>query len=229
MPYAVVMVFAIVMALFEWWQWFSNSPPSPIIYSAIALLAILIVIWKVRAARIKIKRLNLGYQGEKVVAQTLSGLHEDGAQIFHDVPAEVPGKRFNLDHVIVHMSGLYVVETKTVSKPERGKSELVFNGETVLKNGIAFDRNPIEQVRANKKWLSELLENSTGRHFPIKAVVIYPGWFIRSTREGNYSDEWVLNEKAFIAYFRKQPERMKFEDVALAADRIRIHIENYNG
>ena len=223
MPYAVAMLFTIVMAFSEWWQWYSESPPSPIIYSIIALLMILIVIWKVRTAWIKTKPLKLGYQGEKVVAQILNKLYEDGGLIFHDVP----GEGFNLDHLIVHKSGLYVVETKTLSKPARGKTELVFNGETVLKNGVEPDRNPIDQVRANKKWLSELLENSTGRHFPIKAVVIYPGWFIRASREGNNSEIWVLNEKAFMGYFRKQSERLKSEDVALAADRIRIHIENH--
>ena len=159
------------------------------------------------------------------MAQILNKLYEDGALIFHDVP----GDGFNLDHVIVHKSGLYVVETKTLSKPARGKTELVFNGETVLRNGVEFERNPINQVRANKKWLSELLENSTGRHFPVKGAVIYPGWFIRSTNEGNNCEDWVLNEKAFIGYFRKQSERIKPEDVALAADRIRIHIENHNG
>ena len=225
MPYAVVMLFAIAMALSEWWQWYTNSPPSPIIYSVIAVLMILIVAWKVRSVRPKLKLLNLGYQGEKIVAQVLSKLYKDGALIFHDVP----GDGFNLDHVIVHKSGLYVVETKTLSKPARGITELVFNGETVLRNGLEFERNPITQVRANKKWLSELLEKTTGHHFPIQAVIIYPGWFIKTTREGNSSEEWVLNEKAFIKYFRKQSERMKPEDVSLAADRIRIHIENYNG
>ena len=222
MPYVVAMLFAIGIAFLEWWQWYFKNPPSPVLYSIIAGLITLVAIWKIRAAMIKIRPRKLGYEGEKFVAQVLDELRKDEALIFHDIP----GKNFNLDHVVVHKSGLYVVETKKLSKPNRGKTELVFNGETVLKNGTEFGRNPITQVRANKRWLSELLKRSTGRDFPIKPVVIYHRGFIKSTREGKNSEVWVLNEKAFIKYFRNEPERMKPEDVALSADRIRIHIEN---
>ena len=45
-------------------------------------------------------------------ANFLQRLRADGAQIFHDVPAD----GFNLDHVVVADKGIFVIETKTWSR-----------------------------------------------------------------------------------------------------------------
>ena len=58
----------------------------------------------------------LGYFGERYVAEQLDSLKESGWKIFHDVPGEAHGKKFNVDHVAVGPGGVFVIETKTRRK-----------------------------------------------------------------------------------------------------------------
>lgn len=58
----------------------------------------------------------LRYLGERAVGEALFSLAAESYKIFHDVPAEVSGKKFNVDHVAVGKNGLFAIETKTRRK-----------------------------------------------------------------------------------------------------------------
>jgi len=55
----------------------------------------------------------------------------DGAAVFHDMPAE----RFNIHHIVIARQGVFAVETKGYTKPNReGGSEdatVVYDGKTL--------------------------------------------------------------------------------------------------
>jgi hypothetical protein len=219
LPYVVLaFIFAVVAGL-EWWRWYFNLPPSPWLFTTIAALALAMSIWKARWGLRMTKRIKLGRDGEKAVGQFLERLRESGAQVFHDIP----GDCFNLDHVVIHESGFYVIETKTHSISVRGEPKLFYDGEHVSKNGMWPDRNPITQVRAARKWLSDLIKESTGRTFPGKAVVVYPGWYIEATAEAKASDVWVLNPKALPAFISQSSAQISPEDVKLCS----YHLSRY--
>lgn len=45
--------------------------------------------------------------------------------------------------------------------------------------GFEPDRNPIEQVSAAARWLERrLLVSTTDRHFLVRGVVVFPGWYV---------------------------------------------------
>ncbi len=211
--YFFVALFLFVLAVLEWGRWYFLNPPSPIIYSIMAVVALAVFGWKIRTALSKVKRLKQGRDGEKAVGQILEGLRENGAHVFHDIP----GQGFNIDHVVIHSSGIYVIETKTLSKPDRGETKLLFDGESISKRGTALPRNPITQVQASGKWLDDLIKESTGRGFRVQLVVVFPGWYIERTAEAKRSDVWVLNEKALLKFIANSRERMKSEDVNLCS------------
>ena len=169
--YLVATGFFVFIAFYEWWRLYKNTPPAPLFYSLIALILICITTWKIINTLSRVKKLKLGREGERAVGQFLDCLRERGAKIFHDIP----GEGFNLDHVVVHTSGVYVIETKTLSKPDKGEAKIIFDGNRILKNGFELDRNPISQVQAGRRWLEELIEQSTGHKFKIKPVVVFPG------------------------------------------------------
>jgi hypothetical protein len=213
LTYALWAMFVVILAGFEWWRWYKSILPNPIVVSVSAVIVVAFSAWKVRYSIKHIKRLKLGLQGEKAVGQFLDDLRETGAKIFHDIP----GSNFNLDHVVVSTTGVFVIETKTLSKPDRGEAKLIYNGETVSKHGLEPERNPIIQVRAATKWLGELLKESTGRSFPMRAVVVYPGWYIQPTAEAKTSDVWVLNPKALPTFISNSRSAISPEDVNLCA------------
>lgn len=215
----VVAGFLIMLALVEWSRWYFQKPPSPLFYTIIAIAYIAYAAIKIRKSIKTAKNLKLGRDGERAVGQYLEELRESGAKVFHDIP----GQNFNLDHVVIHSSGIYVIETKTHSKPDKGRATIVFDGETVTYWGRQPDRNPITQVKAAASWLSELLNESCGRKTNIRPVVVYPGWYIEPTAEAKSSDVWVLNPKALPAFIGHSRTTLTPEEMKLFA----FHLSRY--
>jgi len=166
--------------------------------------------------RKKIKELKLGRDGEKIVGEQLECMREQGAQVFHDVPAE----GFNLDHVVISTQGIYAIETKTRTKPS-SKARVVVDGDSFTVAGYTPDRNPIEQVTAAARWLEKRLQESTGKRFFVRGVVVFPGWFVE--QRGARGDVWVLEPKALPVFIENAPAMIAPSDVTLAAD----HLSRY--
>jgi hypothetical protein len=121
--------------------------------------------------------------------------------------------------VIVSPHGIFVLETKSYSKPGRGDAVLQYDGERLLVQGKEFTRHPVRQVQALARWLADQLVESTGRRFPIRPVVLVPGWFIKVTVTPS-PEVWVLNPKQLGACIAQEPVTLKREDVALVSSRI---------
>jgi len=209
-------VVALVMAMNEWMRWFKNPPPYPKFFTVVALGVMAYSGMSLYRLRRKVRTLRLGWAGERVVGDLLDSLRANGYRIFHDVP----GAGFNLDHVIVAPQGVFVIETKTHSKfPD---SAVFFDGTRVLLDGREPERNPLTQVRAAARWLQEALQQSTGKLFPVRAVVVYPGWYVTAAKGANAGDVWVLNPKGVGPFVGHEPVVLSSEDVHLAADRVAI-------
>ena len=173
--------------------------------------------------RRKVRALKLGRDGERAVGQFLEGLREGGARIFHDVPAE----GFNLDHVVISTHGIYVVETKTITKPT-ADAKVVYDGERVTVAGYKPDRDPVTQAAAEANWLRRLLEQSTGRAFPVRGVVVYPRWWIEQTNKDRPREVWVLEPKALPKFIENAPPVMSTDEVAMAAYHLSRYVRGEN-
>jgi hypothetical protein len=211
----------VLVALHEWMQLYFRVPPYPRVMSAVALGIVGYCAYKIVTLKRHLKALQLGEEGEKEVGQSLEDLRSRGCRVFHDII----GEGFNIDHVVVSPHGLFVIETKTRSKPIRGKAVVEFDGERLLVNGLEPERNPIDQVRALGRWLHDLLVESTGRRFPIKCAVVFPGWFIELRGKAK-SDVWVLNPKMLPSFIEQEPISLKPEDVALVSSRLISYMQS---
>lgn len=65
---------------------------------------------KIRSLLEKCRCCRLGFEGERYVAEELNQLMADGFRVFHDVPFDT----YNIDHVLVGPTGVFV------SKPKHG-------------------------------------------------------------------------------------------------------------
>jgi hypothetical protein len=202
----------IILAGLEWFAYLRHLPRQPIALTIVAVVFATFSTFRLWQLKRKSKRLKLGRDGERAVGQFLEGLRVTGARIFHDVPAE----GFNLDHVVIAPQGIYVVETKTWSKPFP-KAQVTFDGEGVLVNGRPPDRNPVVQVRAEVDWLRRNLEGSTGKRLPIRGVIVFPGWWVAPMTAETRSEVWVLEPKALPGFIEHEPRVLPDSDVALAA------------
>jgi hypothetical protein len=170
----------------------------------------------------RVRNLKLGRDGERAVGQFLERLREDGAKVIHDFP----GEKFNIDHVVVHQSGVYAIETKTYSKPDRGEAKILFDGQSIRMPGRELERDPVRQARAQAKWLQDLIVETSGKRVPVRPVVVFPGWFVVPTAEAKSSDVWVLNPKALPAFIENSNTQIAEADVHLVASHLTRYVRD---
>ena len=214
-----------LLALIGWIQSFNNSRLNPWLMSITAVPVVAYCAVRFWQTMKEIKRLRLGRDGERAVAEQLDILKGQGAIVFHDLI----GDGFNLDHVVLSNQGVFVVETKTHSKPIKGSPTVTFDGKTLLVNGFEPERNPVTQAEGNARWLAQMLRASTGKEFPVRGVVLFPGWFVEFSPKG--SSVWVLNPKALPSFIEREPNRISESDLHMAsyhlARYIRAHAQGF--
>ena len=215
--YLLVALVFCILALISWIQALTQSQLNPWLMSFVAAPMIAYCAFRFWQGAKEMKKLRLGRDGERAVAEQLEALKRQGAIVFHDLM----GDGFNLDHVVLSSRGVFVIETKTHSKPIKGSPSVTFDGKTLLINGFEPERNPVTQVQGNAKWLADMLRASTGRDFPVRPVVLFPGWFVEPFPKGSLI--WVLNPQALPSFIRHEPTQINESDLHMAA----FHLARY--
>jgi hypothetical protein len=213
---AVIGLWAVTLV--EWIGAWKAMPRRPWIYTLVALAGSAWLIWRVIRVRARVRQLRQGRDGEMAVGQYLEGLRGAGSRIFHDVPAG----NFNLDHVVISTHGIFVVETKTITKP-KPDAKVVFDGEQITIAGWKPDRDPVKQAAAEAGWLARLLKESTGLTFPVRGVVVFPGWWVDQMNKERRRKVWVLEPKALPTFIEREPAKLTSDEVAMAA----FHLSRY--
>jgi hypothetical protein len=204
-----VFLFLLAFSFLELWLWFTKVPRQPIFA---VCLAVVVIVWGyIKIGRLK-KQLNsmiLGLEGEKEVGQVLEQLREDGCAIFHDIICD----DFNIDHVIISPHGIFVVETKTRTKPSAGvKAEGFFDGQRVILNGKPPDDKPVLQANRNADWIRNKLLKRTENKYRVTPVLVYPGWYFpKDMNDGNQT--WVMNPGMLRWQIREDPQVFSEEEI----------------
>ncbi len=147
-----------------------------------------VVVSRLRKLREKLSDLRVGWLAERVMGEALEGCRDEFKFVFHDIPREKNGRHFNIDHLAIGERGIFVVETKGKRKPEKGATDIGFDGKCLRFSDGSYADAPVRQIKAIaghvKDWLAGLLaekKNPTcrfgvNRPMPIKPVLAYPGW-----------------------------------------------------
>ncbi len=141
----------------------------------------------------------LGYLGERTVGEALLPLVALKYHAFHDVPAEASGRKFNLDHVVVGPTGVFLIETKTRRKgrarPGFKDHEVGYDGQKLIWPW-AEDRHGLEQAEAEARWLADWLNKLTGFGISVRPILALPGWYVKATAVGTVT---VVNAKGLTS------------------------------
>jgi len=218
--WSILVLFLVSIALL-WLRYYLPTVGPPVWLTAILGCGCLYCGYRIVQHFRKLKPLKLGRTGERAVGQYLESLRESGAHVFHDIL----GDKFNVDHVVISNKGIYVIETKTYSKPAKGRPVINFDGDRVLINGKESKTDVITQAKAAASYIKKILKDSTGKEIETFPVVLFPGWFVEGA--GNKKGKlWVLEPKAFRKFVDAQKVILQDEDVNLASYHLSRHIRN---
>jgi len=221
--YFILAVVFIGLLVLEWWRWFRDVPPQPMAALFLAVIVVLISYLRIRQLERRCRGFVLGRDGERIVGQAIEELREKGFGIFHDIV----GGDFNVDHVIISRHGIFSIETKTFTKPRKGEAKVNFDGERVTVLGKEPERNPVEQAIASANWLRrDVLEKSTGKLFPVKPVIVFPGWWVDETHSSKRI--WVLNPDRLSSRISQEPQLLTEEEVHLIAFHLSRYVRGLN-
>ena len=165
----------------------------------------------------------LGYFGERMVAEHLDALKGQGWRIFHDVPAMDNGHKFNLDHVAVGPTGVFVVETKTRRK---GRARPGFESHKVYFDGHSLvwpwgeDNHGLEQAEHNAQWLGRWLEAELRETVPVAPFLTLPGWFVEMKPAQDPRPCRVTNPKGLDKFLPNGAEVLNQTQIAAIAAKL---------
>ena len=100
------------------------------------LFVVASVVFRILQPRIK------GYLGEKSVATILSLLPSDKYKIINDLLIEVDGRTIQIDHLVVSIYGIFVIETKNYKGRITGSDNSDYWTKNMFGNKYTF-YNPI--------------------------------------------------------------------------------------
>ena len=166
--YAMAMAAFVCVALVDWYRWLTHVPLRPWVTTVWAAVVTAYSIRGLVRLRKQTKLLEQGRDGERAVAEVLEAVREQGGRVFHDIV----GEGFNVDHVVLSTRGVFVIETKTLSKPRGGTIKV--EGRQIIAGGANLGAKPIEQAETNARWVRDFLKQSTGKGHPVKPCLVFP-------------------------------------------------------
>ena len=218
MTFFVLTLVLWAIAFFEWLGKQAHWPRIPGIYTLTAIAASAFCVIQFIRTKRRVKNLKKGRDGERDVAEILDELKRQGANVLHDLP----GEDGNVDHVVICSRGIFVVETKNWSKPEK-VWQMDYDGERIHIEGRAPNAAPIVQCKAEVGDIKTLLKESTSKVFPVRGVVLFIDWYVKRTPAAPGSEVWVLNPKELAGWIRNEREVLSADDVAMAT----LHLKQF--
>jgi len=208
-----------VTTVYSWLVWLDIIEiNAPILMTIVTVVLSIYCLFKLFKIKSKLKALRLGRDGERAVGQTLDALRAKGYRVFHDLI----GEGFNVDHIIICEHGVFSIETKTYSKPEKGQCRIVYKKEGLEINGYMAGDKIIAQAYAQKSWLERQVLVLAGIKVSVQPVVVFPGWYVDN--QNKESKLWVLEPKALPKYIETLPKIISKENVRLISNHISRYI-----
>jgi hypothetical protein len=178
------------LAMGNRWPWYTTS-------AAIVFLAATGVQFVIAVKRAK--PYNRGLRGERAVADALDELAAHGYRVFHDLPdTTASGKPCNIDHVLAGPEGVFVVETKFRTRPD--KASATVTPDAILLDGKPMTPDPRIQTELCARSVERRLKQNLGDSPRIQPVVLLPGWHPDGGFKGAV---WVLGEKSLVTTLKR--------------------------
>ncbi len=201
-----------LLAGLEWMAYLNGWPRRPVVYSLAALVALGIAVWRLQNFHKQLQRFYRAPEPRQGVAQFLEPLRKHGAHLFHGIASA----GMNLDHIVVSRHGIYVIDVQDGAKPWP-KSTLRLDHTHVLVAERLPDRNLAKSVQDQARWLSGMLEQATGKRFPVRGLVVMPQWWVKQQGTNGVG---VLDSKSLCQSIERAADCITPSDLWLVSDQL---------
>lgn len=189
-----------------WWLFielvdrYSKQATSIWLIVVLVVLATINCLYRIRKIKIEAKLKRLGLNGEQYVAQIIErDLLPKGYRVLHDIVLKSGERKFNIDHLLIGSNGVFCIETKTWSKPMRGETIAVFDGQRIMLNGKVRQLDAVGQACALSNEVSLLIKKVTGISITVVPVIVVVGWYVRKGWT-SIPKVLVVNEEALAPF-----------------------------
>ena len=142
------------------------------LYRIVLLVCLVVCYFFFKHVQKRIKANLKGWFGEKKVAIYLSFLKRKHYKVFNDVMIRANGRTTQIDHVVISIYGVFVIETKNYQGWIHGAENSEYWTQSIFKKKTSF-KNPIFQNRGHVRALKMILkEFSQIEYYPI---IVFPG------------------------------------------------------
>jgi len=213
-----------LLAMVSWIYYYTPTKPNPWIYTIFFLIATWVCIRRVRPLFKRRRNLEKGMVGEQILGKFLEEhLMPSNYTIIHDLICKNGEKTFNVDHVVVGPTGVFSIETKYWKKPDGPNHQIFYDGKKILVDGYAPDNDPLVEAIAGARTVASILESRTGKHFDVKPIVVFLGWY--TTKNPKDAPAWVLNEQAVPTFIKNDFRELPYDDATLAIAQLKLYSE----
>lgn len=175
------------------------------------LLIILGIVLTIYQPKIK------GFFGEKAVAISLSALPENQYKVLNDVMIKTNNGTTQIDHIVLSMYGIFVIETKNYKGWITGGEYSDKWTKNMYGKKYPF-RNPLEQNYAHVKALEQLLNLSEDKFIPIVAFANSATIKVTTSKQVIYISQLRRVVESYKIIMFSEDEMCKFESKILAAN-----------
>lgn len=153
---------------------------------------------------------SLGLLGEQAVGAKLNNINQENFKVYHDyVVDEQSSSAWNIDHIVVCDTGVFLLETKARRKAKRNGGHEVTLDKDALHFPTSKDTKSLAQAERSAKWLENHLFKLTEKRTPVHPAVVLPGWYIKRK---SHSSVKVLNDTNLNTFFQNQPSTLSSEE-----------------
>lgn len=161
--------------------------------------------------RPRLRHLRRGEMGERRVGEIL-----DRMRAHHFIPVhDLVGEGFNIDHVLVGPSGIYLIETKT----RRGFGVIDYRNERDLIVGKINENCSLAQARRLARLLHDQLRDHLHAGYWVKPLLVFVGdWKVKRGPGDFIVDVLAVNQ--LPGYFERQQPELTAAEIAQIASHL---------
>lgn len=133
------------------------------------VLAVIPLLWAFSKIKTRTSKFYFGLSGENAIDDELNKLGREYICIRQGMDTE----RGNIDKIVIGPTGIWVLEVKSHT------GNITFDGDKLLRNDKALEKNFLKQAYAEAKTLEEFLRNKTGEFMAVNPVVVFSSKFAK--------------------------------------------------